>query len=41
MDEHDFADRVNDLVLDARRDGVEDELLITELEGIIAGLKGE
>jgi hypothetical protein len=41
MDAEQFGDAVNKLIRMAREDGVEDEELIAELEGIIAGLKGE
>jgi len=41
MDAQAFADAVWTAIEQAKRDGVTDDEMVTELETIIAGLKGE
>lgn len=41
MNSEEFAASVEKLVTDARDRGLSDDDMITELEGIVAGMKGE
>lgn len=41
MTSEEFAARVEKLVTDARDEGLSDDDMVTELEGIVAGMKGE